>query len=564
MSAVLAEPVRHDAWLEPLFDVTFTAPDGIARLRQLILTLAMQGKLVAQDPADEPAGILLKRSRAEIAKAMEVGDAKREKPALPLAENEKSFNLPGGWEWCRLVDMGQFINGAAFKPSDWGKAGRPIIRIQNLSGRNTKFNRTQKEFDPSILVQDGDILVSWSATLDAFVWRGEEGVLNQHIFRVLKAALADKGYLFWLLKWVIRKLAESDHAHGLVMTHINRGPFLAHPIPLPPLNEQKRIVARIDELMTRCDDLERLRQQQTEKRAAARAATVRQWLAGDEIAAQLIGEHFATLISTREDVAGLRKAVLQLAVMGKLVPQDAHDAAASELLKQIAAEKAALVKAGKIRAPKPLEPIADAEKPYAIPASWEWVRLGSLAVYGPNNGFSPKPVDYETKIKTLSLSATTSGKFNPAFHKFVEVKIANDSELWLQDGDILIQRGNALEYVGVPAVYRGSSNEFIYPDLMMRIRLGEFLDVDYVYAAMSSDWCRSYLRERASGTSGTMPKISQDTLKKLIVPLPPLAEQKRIVARIDELMQLCDTLEQRIDAAQAKQAELLEAVMARV
>jgi len=252
------------------FDQFADAPNAVAKMRELVLHLAVHGKLVSQSVGDEPATKLLKRSRAEMATRMAERQAKQEKPAEPVSDVEVSFSIPAGWAWCRLVDSGQFINGLAFMPSDWGNVGRPIIRIQNLSGRNADYNRTTETFDSSVLVQDGDILVSWSATLDAFVWRGEEAVFNQHIFRVLPAPLADRGFLFWLLKWVIRQLAESDHAHGLVMSHINRGPFLAQPIPLPPLAEQKRIVAKVDELMALCDRLE-AQQQERETRHAALA-----------------------------------------------------------------------------------------------------------------------------------------------------------------------------------------------------------------------------------------------------------------------------------------------------
>jgi type I restriction enzyme S subunit len=167
------------------------ATGGVARLRELVLYLAVYGKLVAQSTNDQSAEELLISSRAAMRRLIAEGKAKKEKPADLVTSSEVSFTLPEGWVWCRLVDTGQFINGLAFKPSDWGNVGRPIIRIQNLSGRQLHFNRTTGTFDPSVIVQDGDILVSWSATLDAFMWRGEEGVLNQHIFRVLPAPLVE-------------------------------------------------------------------------------------------------------------------------------------------------------------------------------------------------------------------------------------------------------------------------------------------------------------------------------------------------------------------------------------
>ncbi|MCE2646727.1 MAG: restriction endonuclease subunit S, partial [Burkholderiaceae bacterium] len=238
------------------FEQLAGAPSGVAQLRELIVALAVRGKLVPQQDADGYASRLLEESRAQVRAKMHEGKAKKEKPAADVDAAETPFEIPDTWQWCRLTDTGEFINGLAFKPTDWAPDGLPIIRIQNLSGRNQEFNRTKGSFHPSVIVRSGDILVSWSATLDAFVWQGETGVLNQHIFRVEPAPCVDRGFLYWLLKWAIRDLAESEHAHGLVMSHINRGPFLAKPIALPPLAEQARIVARVDELMQLCDALE--------------------------------------------------------------------------------------------------------------------------------------------------------------------------------------------------------------------------------------------------------------------------------------------------------------------
>jgi type I restriction enzyme S subunit len=187
-----------------------------------------------------------------------------------------------------------------------------------------------------------------------------------------------------------------------------------------------------------------------------------------------------------------------------------------------------------------------------------------LLVFGPTNGFSPRAVEHETKVRSLTLSATTSGIFKGEHSKFIDVAIPEESDLWLRDGDILVQRGNSIEYVGVSAIYRGNPGVFIYPDLMMKMRLSEAVDIDYVYYAMSSEPIRNHLRSHASGTSGTMPKINQKTLKSLPLPIPPLAEQHRIVAKIGQLMTLCDKLDGWIGATTGKQSELLNAVMAEV
>jgi type I restriction enzyme S subunit len=167
-------------------------------------------------------------------------------------------------------------------------------------------------------------------------------------------------------------------------------------------------------------------------------------------------------------------------------------------------------------------------------------------------------------VRSLTLSATTSGVFKGEHAKFIADEIPSDSDLWLRDGDILVQRGNTLEYVGVPAVYRGEPNCYIYPDLMMKLRVSSQLDTDYLYFAMSSEPARNFLRERASGTSGTMPKINQKTLKSLPIPIPPIQEQHRIVVKINRLMNMCNALEEKIDAAANQQTALLSSLIVKM
>src|SRR5690606_25870035 len=162
--------------------------------------------------------------------------------------------LAPGWTRAAIRDTGEYINGLAFRQSDRGGEGLRMLRIQNQTDPSKPFNRTSRQVDPVYIVHRGDILLSWSATLDAFTWRGETGVLNQHIFKVVPDnRLVHSPYLYHLLRHAIDLLKQSSHLHGSTMKHINRGPFLSFQVPLAPLAEQRRIVAEIEKHFTRLD-----------------------------------------------------------------------------------------------------------------------------------------------------------------------------------------------------------------------------------------------------------------------------------------------------------------------
>ena len=193
-------------------------------------------------------------------------------------------------------------------------------------------------------------------------------------------------------------------------------------------------------------------------------------------------------------------------------------------------------------------------------STWQSTILGELIIDKPKNGYSAKPVNYETAFRVLTLTATTSGKFNSECFKYFDQAIDTDSPFWLQPGDILVQRGNTIEYVGVSAIYDGSPNQFIFPDLMMRLRVRPEVINQFLHILLSCGEARSYLRSKATGTAGTMPKINQPTLISLPIDLPPLEEQKEIVQRVEKLfntiakieqqsqkaLKLCDRLDQSI------------------
>jgi type I restriction enzyme S subunit len=212
----------------------------------------------------------------------------------------------------------------------------------------------------------------------------------------------------------------------------------------------------------------------------------------------------------------------------------------------------------KPKLPKSLLPLTAeelAELP-ELPEGWGWVKLEAIVEEGPINGYSPQAVKFETGTKAITLTATTSGKFDGSYFKYIDEAIPNESSLWLRFGDILIQRGNTIEYVGVPAIYKGHANQFIYPDLIMKIRVVQFVDADYTVFSLREERARSWLRGRAVGAAGSMPKINHATLRSLPIPICSNLEQQQIVQELESKLSEVDQLDQTITTS-LQQAEAL-------
>lgn len=534
----------HD--LIAAFEALAEAPEGVARLRELILQLAVRGRLVPQDPKDEPATSLLHGARDALQQASRTERGCRWKALPQPTLRDLPFKLPSGWAYVRINDTGHYVNGMTFKPSQWTGKGLPIIRIQNLSDPSREFNYAECEADKSVLVRHGDILVSWSATLEAFIWQGGDALLNQHIFRVDACAeLLDRRYLFWLLRQSIRDLAESDHAHGLVMTHINRGPFLSHVVGIPPMQEQHRIVARVEELMGLLDRLEAARTKREATRAAARDSVLAALREADspeavDAAWTRFAQRMDDLLCDPADIAPLRQAVLQLAVRGRLVRQDPKDESARQSLR--AAQKAS-----------GLHPQESTEPPgadgFPTPSGWTWVavgaagrlRLGKMLDKAKNKGI---PCPY--------LRNTNVHWFRFELDSIKEMPIENNEidELLVSPGDLLICEGG--HGIARSAVWRGELPRVVFQKALHRVR---------PLPCLNSDWLSYCLRVLESigdlqrhYTGAGIPHFTGKALARVVVPLPPLAEQQHIVARVKELMGLLDRLEQRFAAVKQTHA----------
>jgi type I restriction enzyme S subunit len=289
----------------------------------------------------------------------------------------------------------------------------------------------------------------------------------------------------------------------------------------------------VDELMALCDKLEAEQKAQRTLKTQAVQSTLHRLTSSENTASfgtslNILERTFGNWFDDLATVKRLRATILQLAIRGSFSSD-------SEVVKTT-----------------------------NLPKNWQQCKLGALLSFGPKNGYSPKPVDYETQTKSLTLSATTSGSFDASKTKFIDETIPADSHLWLDKGDILIQRGNSSEYVGVSAIYNGERGIFIYPDLMMKIRVAEDAIPEYIHLALLAPTTRAYFLENATGTSGSMPKINQAVVRNAPIPLPSLAEQKRIVAKVEELMKLCDHLELQITQSQTLNTHLMDSLIHRI
>ena len=182
-------------------------------------------------------------------------------------------------------------------------------------------------------------------------------------------------------------------------------------------------------------------------------------------------------------------------------------------------------------------------------------------MFGPQNDISPKPSSRSDAPKAITLTATTKGTFDSRYFKQVDADVPRDSEFWLKPGNLLFQRGNTREYVGIAAYYAGEPGLFLYPDLMMKIRVSGKVSLRYIHLCAVAPYARAYFSSRASGPQATMPKINQGILVNVPIALPPLAEQHRIVAKVDELMGLCNRFERQLTDVDVQSRGLLEAVL---
>ena len=518
-------------------------------LKNSILQMAVEGKLVPQDPNDEPASVLLERIREEKQRLIAEGKAKFPKGGESIiyigsdgspyekridakgrvlsekciADEVPFEKLPEGWAWARIGAITELVNGRAFKPSDWTPSGLPIVRIQNLNNPDSPYNRYDGDCDSKFLLYGGELLFAWSGTpgtsFGAHVWNGGKALLNQHIFNVRFSKLnLDINYFELSINQSVLSLI--DLAHGSAgLQHVTKGTFESVLIPIPPLTEQHKIVERVNELMPLVEEYGKLE----DAREALDAA-----------------------LPDR-----LRKSVLQMAVQGKLVPQDPADEPASVLLECIREQRRKMIAEKKMKAPKGGESVIfcgsdgrryekridakgresepaciEDEIPFETPDSWEWTRLGALCDFGRCQNIEYRIVSEGTWNLDLEDIEKDSGNIIRKKRKTVDE--TGSTKHIFSIGMVLYSRLRPyLNKVAVADEDGVCSSEILPLSFSL-------LSADYAQLILMEPNFVEYAKECSYGVK--MPRLGTEDGKRWLVAVPPLSEQRRIVERVNILL----------------------------
>ncbi|EHD0094329.1 restriction endonuclease subunit S [Vibrio vulnificus] len=547
---------------------------GIKKLRELILELAVRGKLVPQDPTEEPASVLLERIAAEKAQLVKDKIIRKPKKLDVLTDNELFFAAPSGWSFARLGDLAVKLTDGSHNPArDFG-AGYPMFSSQNVHFGTIDFSSPSRYVDEENFLKEdsrtqivpGDILLTIVGTIGraAVVPIDAPKFVLQRSVAVIKTSLIPEFLVYYLASPSCISYFEAN-GKGTAQKGIYLGKLAEMPIVVPSLEEQHRIVAKVDELMALCDQLE----QQTEASLDAHQVLVETLLAtltNSQDAAELmanwarISEHFDTLFTTEQSIDQLKQTILQLAVMGKLVPQDANDEPAAKLLERIAEEKAQLVKEKKIKKQKALPPIAEDEKPFELPNGWEWCRFSELSnevATGPFGSMINKREYITGGVPLVNPSHMIGGRVIEDLAISVsDAKAVELASYKVFDGDILMARRGEM---GRCALVTERESGWLCGTGSFVMRFHSDVSRRYIILLFKTQWIREYLGGNSVGS--TMVNLNHGILNKMPLLLPPKTEQHRIVVKVDELMALCDQLKQRLRDSQQTQLLLTDTIV---
>ena len=504
------------------------------QLRNSILQEAIEGRLVPQDPNDEPASVLLERIREEKKRLVKEGKLKKKDlEETPISEDEKPFEIPDSWEWVRLKDAVSFIGGYAYDSHSFiSSSSYQVLRLGNIKNDTILLN-VNPVFISQALAEDTkkfsckecDILITMTGTRKKRDYFFSVLVDDAHKNLFVNQRVGClRPYNNFLAKWLIKVLKTETVLQQVFRYETgtaNQGNLGAENIlktlfPLPPLAEQKRIVAKIEELLPMVEEYGKAQE------------------ALDKL--------------NKELPERLKKSILQEAIEGRLVPQDPNDEPASVLLGKIRKEKAQLVKEGKLKKKDLIEtPISDDEKPFDIPDNWEWVRLGEMV--SNQTGLSYNKGDLEKKvdnpIRVLRGGNIQNGSWCT---KVDDVMIAPEyvkkPNLTLQKNTFITPAVTSLEHLGKTALIEEDHSDIVAGGFVLYILPFYRDDIlsKYLSYYFQSAYYNTYCQSIANKSGQAFWNLSRQKLMQLVLPIPPLAEQKRIVAKIEQLFGEIDKL----------------------
>jgi type I restriction enzyme S subunit len=524
------------------FDQFAEAPNAVAKMRELVLGLAVRGKLVEQDPSDEPASELLKQIYAAKSDRRFCAESGED----PTASSDcHPFVIPNSWQWVGATAPAKIISevGKKIQTKDVLPEGTYPVVDQGKVFIRGYCNDSEKVINvtqPIVLFGDHTRETKF---IDFDFVVGADGV------KLLQPLCIDPRYYFLALRWLpLDSRGYSRHFKLLRASYI----------PLPPLAEQKRIVAKVDELMALCDRLETQQQERDTRRTLLARASIARFADAPTPANLNLLFH----PSYANAPADLRKTILTLAVQGKIVPQDIDDVPANQLIARLENDRERIAKEQGLRLPKNVPTIDTDNIPHDIPESWQWERIGRLAVLI-DYGTSQKADSNSSNVPVYRMGNIVCGKLIDENLKYVEPTIKDLPCLYLKTDDILFNRTNSYELVGKTGIFNGPNDTSTFASYLIRIRLPKaLLYPSFFNLAMNAPYFRETQIEPEITQQCGQANFNGTKLASTLVPVPPLAEQRRIVAKVDQLMALVDQLGTQLTASRAAATNLMEAVVA--
>lgn len=539
-------------------------PTVVPRTRQLVFDLAVRGLLVPQRDEEGTAGSLIE----------DINRAPREVPLRPAYRSliaqpvpAAPFEIPPGWAWTRLGRVSNHIQRG--KSPTYSTSGGPLVVSQkcvrweglDLARARAITAESLATYDASRFLRDQDLL--WNSTGTGTIGRvcrvqspPPDLVCDSHV-TVVRCSMLNAEYVrVWLRSDHVYGRIEGDASGSTNQVELTLQMALGMPIPLPPLAEQHRIVAKVDELMALCDELEAAQTDREARRDRLRTTSLRNLVAPDESkeSARFFVQHSPRMITKPEHVAGLRGAILDLAVRGRLVPQDSREQPAAEWLALGDVNRAAVARADR-RAESISQALLAAELRWAVPATWLWRGLADLALFIDYRGKTPTKV--EQGVPLITAKNVRPGRINLKPTEFI-----SDAEYdrWMTRG--LPGVGDVLFTTEAPmgnAARVDLAGRFALAQRVIDLRAYGAVDADFLVLVINSRPFQLILDATATGL--TAKGIKAAKLKRLPIPVPSLPEQHRIVAKVNELMAVCDELEQSLATEQTERARLLEALL---